>query len=664
MTPAHAPRRRRPRLTVTLAALAAASASISAGCDSPPEPLGSSILDARGCDPLSPTMCGMPFPSNVYLVADPAMATGFHVYLPPTVVPPSTTGAVSDTSLFLRSDGFSPGSDAIVHLPGATKVGLADPDHIADSLRPDSLTILLDATTGTRVAHWAEIDQRSQPEGSPEHDTFEAPKALLIRPVKRLEDAHRYIVAVRGVRDSAGNLIAPSPVFRALRDGQSSRLSTVLLRRTQYADIFARLEAAGVSRGDLQITWDFSTASQANNTRWLLTMRDRAFAALGDGASPYSIDKVDDNPSEHIARRIQGRITVPLYLDSTMPGARMSFGADGLPEQHGTGEFPFTVAIPKSAAGGAKDLMHVGHGLFGNQTIVDDSRLTLLADQEGFVLLGLDWLGLSSPDLAILGNELLTGDLSRFATVPERGMQAMLNNLLALRMVRRALAKDPATFIDGHATISTERVYYWGASLGGIYGSTYMALTPDIQRGVLGVPGQGFNLMLPRSRLYDNFLLAIGLAFDKDARPLFPVFLSFAQMLWDRVDPTGFTQHIVRDPLPGTPAHQVFVISAVGDQQVPNVSTHLMVRTIGVPELAPAFRPVYGIDTQAGTINGSAWLEIDFGLPPVPLLNLPNRQGADPHDGPWGLPVVHQMMGRFMRTGEIVNLCDGVCDPD
>jgi hypothetical protein len=661
MIPVQLPGRRHP-IHLTLALLLAGS--FSAGCESTPEIEGTTVLDLRGCDPISPTMCGMPFPSSVYLVADPAMVTGYHVYLPPTVVPPSTTGAVSDTSLFLRSDGFSPGSDAIVHLPGATKAGLPDPDHIADSLAADSPTILLDATTNTRVAHWAEIDQRSQPEGTPEEDTFENPKALLIRPVKRLEDAHRYIVAVRHVRDSAGNLIAPSPVFRALRDGQGSRLSTVLMRRAQYADIFAKLEAAGIPRSDLQIAWDYTTASQANNTRWLLAMRDRAFAELGDGASPYVIDSVDQNPSEHIALRIKGRITVPLYLDSNMPGARMSFGADGMPVQHGTGEFPFTVAIPKSAAAGAKDLMHVGHGLFGAQNIVDDSRLTLLADQEGFVLLALDWLGLSSPDLAILGNELLTGDLSRFATVPERGMQAMLNNLLALRMVRRALAKDPATFLDGHATISTDKVYYWGASLGGIYGSTYMALTTDIQRGVLGVPGQGFNLMLPRSRLYDNFLLAIGLAFDKDARPLFPVFLSFAQMLWDRVDPTGFTQHIITDPLPGTPTHQVFIISSVGDQQVPNVSTHLMARTIGLPQLAPAYRPIYGLETMTGPITGSALLEIDFGLPPVPLVNLPNRQGTDPHDGPWGLPKVHEMMGRFLRTGEIVNLCDGVCNPD
>jgi hypothetical protein len=227
---------------------------------------------------------------------------------------------------------------------------------------------------------------------------------------------------VRHVVDHDGKPIQPSPVFRALRDGEASRLATVALRRAHYADLFARLATADVPRADLQIAWDYTTASRENNTRWLLAMRDRAFAELGDGTPPYVIDQVDDNPSEHIARRIKGRITVPLYLDSNQPGARMSFGADGMPEQHGTGEFTFTVAIPKSAAQGAKDVLHVGHGLFGTQSIVDDSRLTLLADQQGFTLLALDWLGLSQPDLAVLGDQLLTGDLSRFATIPERGM--------------------------------------------------------------------------------------------------------------------------------------------------------------------------------------------------------------------------------------------------
>jgi hypothetical protein len=153
-----------------------------AGCEGPVNLEGQSVLDSRGCDPISPTLCGVPFPSDVYLVPDPSTVTGYHVVLPPTVVPPSSTGKVTDTSLFLRSDGFSPGSEAIVHLPGASSTGLADPSHIADSLLPDSPTILLDATTGQRVPHWAEIDQRSQPDGTPAYDTYDAPKALLIRP--------------------------------------------------------------------------------------------------------------------------------------------------------------------------------------------------------------------------------------------------------------------------------------------------------------------------------------------------------------------------------------------------------------------------------------------------------------------------------------------------
>ena len=41
--------------------------------------------------------------------------------------------------------------------------------------------------------------------------------------------------------------------------------------------LFSTLADAGIARDELQIAWDFNTASSANNTRWLEHMRDTAF---------------------------------------------------------------------------------------------------------------------------------------------------------------------------------------------------------------------------------------------------------------------------------------------------------------------------------------------------------------------------------------------------
>ena len=295
-------------------AVIAASLGVGLGCSAvesvSPAPLplacapvatdgGVPLLGGSDCDPLVPTQCGFPFPSSVYLADDPTTPTGKRVAIGATTLPRYGAGPHIDASLWNDSDGFSPGQPALVHLPGATVTGLPSQDTIAASIDPSSPTILLDADTGELVPHFAERD-----ESIPTED--DAERTLMIRPVVRLDDARRYIVAIRRVVDAGGAPIEPSPAFRALRDGEASCDPSVVARRDLYADIFARLEQAGVPRGDLQIAWDYTTASRANNTSRLLYMRDDALAKVGADGPAYVIDRVEDNPNPHVRRQAHG----------------------------------------------------------------------------------------------------------------------------------------------------------------------------------------------------------------------------------------------------------------------------------------------------------------------------------------------------------------------
>src|SRR5690606_1144338 len=117
---------------------------------------------------------------------------------------------------------------------------------------------------------------------------------LMIRPVTRLEDGRRYIIAIRNVVDQNGQPIPASPGFAALRDLTPTDDPDIEVRRPLYADIFARLEQAGVARENLQIAWDYTTASEQHITRDLLVMRDKALAMYGEDEGPsYTIDVVD-----------------------------------------------------------------------------------------------------------------------------------------------------------------------------------------------------------------------------------------------------------------------------------------------------------------------------------------------------------------------------------
>src|SRR6478752_5413443 len=93
------------------------------GSDAGPTLDGPAILGGLDCDPLVPSSCGYPFPSNVYLADDAAMPTGKRVHFGKTTLPKWFKVAHMDRALYEDLDGFSPGTAALAHLPGAVLTG-------------------------------------------------------------------------------------------------------------------------------------------------------------------------------------------------------------------------------------------------------------------------------------------------------------------------------------------------------------------------------------------------------------------------------------------------------------------------------------------------------------------------------------------------------------
>jgi hypothetical protein len=114
---------------------------------------------AIGCDPLTPSYCGFPYPNNYFTVEDLNTGTGRRLALPAEAMPVDEMGRASNPDAFNEMDGFSPGIAAMTHLPGATVMGLATPNTIADSLGNSSPTVILNADTAERVPHWVDRDE-------------------------------------------------------------------------------------------------------------------------------------------------------------------------------------------------------------------------------------------------------------------------------------------------------------------------------------------------------------------------------------------------------------------------------------------------------------------------------------------------------------------------
>lgn len=611
------------------------------------------------CDALVPEFCALPMPSDYWLADDASTASGHRLALGPTTLPRSKVRRMQhvDPTPFNERDGWSVNGSILAYFEGATATGLPSPLSIARSLEPDSPTVLMNAETGERMPHFAEIDESVSDES--------APRAFIIMPVVPLDHATRYIVAIRGVVDEGGAPVETRATFRALRDGEDTDVATIDARRAHFEEIFATLSDAGVARDDLQLAWDFTTASLEDDTGWMLSVRDQALAIVGAAGPAFEITQVEEfteAENAHIRKRVRGMMTVPLFMDRAEAGALINLGPDGVPEQNGTADYPFVINIPRSAS--ADNPMHpiqYGHGLLGSGEQANAGWLAEFGNQNGFIPFGVDWIGMAESDVASITIALANGTLHDFRTVPERLIQGVVNGLLAMRMMLGGMADDEHFQDGGRSIIDQSAGFYTGDSQGGIFGATYMAITTDVERGILGVPGQPYNLLLNRSVDFDPYRSLLDNAFDDGVQ--LQIALTTIQQLWDRAEPGSYSRHIMNDPLPGTMSHQVILQDAMGDHQVTTLGAHIMARAIGAVTIQPETRPVWGIEEVAPPHVGSALVEFDFGLE-EPVINIPPSDGSDPHGAVRRNPRALEQTLHFFRTGEIIHTCDGVCDPE
>jgi len=206
-----------------------------------------------------------------------------------------------------------------------------------------------------------------------------------------------------------------------------------------------------------------------------------------------------------------------------------------------------------------------------------------------------------------------------------------------------------------------------GSSQGGILGGVYMALSTDVTRGVLGVMGSPYSLLLPRSIDFDDLFVILKSRYAQalDLVLLFPIF----QLLWDRAEPAGFQDAIVNHVLPNTPRHQVILQHALGDKQVSSVGAYEMARSIGCLQFASNVHEpeelVYGVPliSDNAVAKDCVLMTWDFpGVPSIPRINIPPAEDAkDTHGVVRKQQSAQDQMYHFFTTGEILNTCNGPC---
>lgn len=631
---------------------------------------GGELVPLSGCDPLDKTLCTLPFPSSYFLAENPDSSTGYQVNFGATSLPLNLDDVPLQPTFWNEKDGFSTSTPILAFFPDVDEDLLLSHTDLGAFESDTVTTVVLNAETGERVPHFAELDYSYLDEII----VFQPAETLLhIFPMEPLDFGTRYIVAYRGLKTSVGEAFEPSAAFAALRDDEKTEQADIESRRAHFDEtIFPALDATGFSRSDLQLAFDFVTVSRENSLGRLEWIREDALSRFGETGPAYTLTSVEPETLEEtlaacasgeaIGRTLYGDMTVPLYTTEDDRGAFLTRDDQGMPFYNGDTTADFLVRIPCSLIESPKaaPILQYGHGLLGSKDEARTGHLSRLADDAGYVVVAAEWKGMSDRDRGEI-TLMMAQDISNFAFVPERSVQGFVEFMAVLHVAMKGLSQDAMLDFEGINLIDPSRRYYYGISQGGILGGAYLAFSKDLTRGVLGVPGAPYAVLLPRSADFQPFFDIMTAKYNR-AHDIEMV-MALLQQLWDPAEAGGWLKDMNEAPGEGVEPKQVLIQAAIGDAQVTTLGAQIMARAYGAKTVAPQTRPIWGVEEAESGFSGSAiveWFYSDGAEEPV--VNLPPEYARDTHECPRREPAAQAQIRDFFESGVINQYCDGVCE--
>lgn len=318
-------------------------------------------------------------------------------------------------------------------------------------------------------------------------------------------------------------------------------------------------------------------------------------------------------------------ITFNLFLPA---GARAANGWPVAIFGHGFGDSkdnsPYVVASRMAANGIATIAINVvGHGrgaastMTVNRSDANGGPVTFPAggrgiDQNGDTVIDTTEGSSAAPPRGIIGSR-----------------DGLRQTVIDLMQLTRLIETGGITGLD------PSRIYYFGQSFGGIYGTMFIAVEPSVLFGVPNVPGGSiveitrlspvFRPLLSsalhfRTPALDNLPATTGFNFNemtplRDQEPTvntvagadaIQAFIDNTEWVSQAGNPVAYAPHIRKAPLDGVPAKQVIIQFAKGDQTVPNPTATAIIRAGELSDRATFFRYDLAVAASPTVLYGGA----------------------------------------------------------
>jgi hypothetical protein len=521
-----------------------------------------------------------------------------------------------------------------------------------------------------------------------------ATSVLHVKSNEFLDQHTRYgLIVTNRLRDAQGRPVEASETFRRFRHKVRGEYRQALLEAIHAA------RRIGVRENEIVAASVFTTQSL---TALLEKIRDQIKAAvpepvdfnLGPGGTRtvFSLNEVTGitfNPQTHVDGPLGSPIRVPIELLDIFPGVvgTIAFGRyhspdyevhpgefippmgtrTGIPVVQGTNEIYFNVYLPsgaKPAAGWPVAIF--GHGGTQNKNLSFNVAATMAA--QGVATIAINAVGHGFGPLGTLvvnqtggapvtvaaggrgfdqnGDGLIEADEGLGAAPPRTillitdGVRQTVADLMQLvRVIEVGMDVDG----DGFSDLDPSRIYYFGHSSGGNYGTVFLAVEPAVRAGVLTSAGGtniGEILLSPGERsalgqslssrspslinapgitslggvtvgppqfnenfpLRDGIPLRIRLSDGTSQDIQSPVINTVAGAVaiqnvvenieWasEAGDPVAYAPHLRKNPLTAVPAKSVVYQIAKGDQTVPNPVATALLRAGDLADRATFYR--------------------------------------------------------------------------
>jgi hypothetical protein len=300
---------------------------------------------------------------------------------------------------------------------------------------------------------------------------------------------------------------------------------------------------------------------------------------------------------------------------------------------------PFAVASTLAHNGIASIAINVvGHGFGPNSTLTINQGATSVTFPEGGR--GVDQDGNGQITSAEGSSTFFAGPQG---TIGSRDalQQTVADMMQLVRAIQGGIDADGDSLPD----LDANRIYYAGQSFGGIYGTIFMGIEPDIRAGVPNVPGgsiidivrlsPAFQLLLTQAlAVRTPVLLNAGPPlFYIDNAPLrnLPTVINnvpgavaiqtvedTSRWLGQAGDPVAWAPFIRKSPLLGEASKRVIIQFARGDETVPNPTATALIRSGDLADRATFFRNDLAFALGVGfDANPHTFLTKIGGTPPV-----------------------------------------------